>query len=325
VTDANVAELYAGVVSNSLRAAGWIPHVITLPPGETTKSIPYLQKVYDGALSSGIERSSPLIALGGGVVGDLGGFAAATLLRGIPLIQVPTTLIAQVDSAIGGKTGINHEAGKNLIGAFHQPSVLLTDTGLLQSLPPREWRSGLAEVVKHALIADEELFQFLEEQWDAVMRREPEVVDRVVARAAAVKAAVVSQDEREAGLRTILNFGHTFAHSIEKVSGYGVFTHGEAVATGMRAALHLSHSLDAGFPFQRADALVSRIPVPHSIADLDVHVLTDAMRSDKKVREGRIRFVALRRIGEAYATDDVAPGVLRDAWHYAGNPREYSS
>jgi 3-dehydroquinate synthase len=314
VTDEHVGPLYAGVAEESLRTTGWNPYVITLPAGETTKAIPYLQKIYDNALSHGVERNTPLIALGGGVVGDLAGFAAATLLRGIPLIQMPTTLIAQVDSAIGGKTGINHEMGKNLIGAFYQPKLVLADTSLLQSLPQREWTSGLAEVVKHGLIADEELFRYLEDNWPEILEREHDIVDWMVPRAARVKAVVVSQDETETGLRAILNFGHTFAHAIERVSAYRVFTHGEAVAAGMRAALFLSRTRHPDLPFERADALVSSLPVPRELTNLDVDRLTDAMKADKKVRHGKIRFVLLDHIGHAYVTDDVDPKAVREAW-----------
>ena len=317
VTDEHLASRHAGSLEESLRRAGWIPHLITLPAGETTKAIPYLQKVYDTALASGIERTTPLLAFGGGVIGDLAGFAAATLLRGIPLVQIPTTLIAQVDSAVGGKTGINHAVGKNLIGAFYPPRFVLSDLSLLQSLPEKEWTSGLAEVVKHGLIADEGLFRFLEEHWDAVLQRNTGTVAEMVPRAVLVKADVVSQDEKEAGLRAILNFGHTFAHAIERVSGYGIFTHGEAVAAGMRAALHLSRSVDPDLPFDRADSLVARLPVPPQIRDLDEDRLLHVMNADKKVRAGRIRFVLLDRIGSAYVTDEVDPAAVRAAWRYA--------
>jgi 3-dehydroquinate synthase len=230
---------------------------------------------------------------------------------------VPTTLIAQVDSAIGGKTGINHPVGKNLVGAFYQPRFVLADPAVLQSLPAREWTSGLAEVVKHGLIADEELFAFLEENWKWVLEMDRATIEWMVPRAVAVKARIVSQDEREAGRRAILNFGHTFAHAIENVSGYGVFTHGEAVAAGMRAALHLSRSRVPDLLFDRADSLVTRLPVPPAIARLDVEELMAAMQADKKVRHGRLRFVLLETIGQAYVTDVVDPAEVRAAWKYA--------
>lgn len=317
ITDAHVAPLYGAPLESALVAGGWTPKLIVVPAGENSKSPEQLQTIYDTALGWGIDRQTPVLALGGGVVGDLAGYAAATLLRGLPLVQLPTTLIAQVDSAIGGKTGINHPAGKNLIGAFHQPFFVCADPRTLLSLPEREWTSGLAETVKHALIADADLFERLERDWPAVLRRDPAVLADMLPRAAGIKAVVVSEDEREAGRRAILNFGHTFGHAIERVAGYGTFTHGEAVALGMRAALHLSHTLHPDFPLDRADALVRRIPVPAGLASLSTEALTAAMQTDKKVRAGQIRFVVLRRIGEAYVTSGVSAEAVEAAWAYA--------
>lgn len=314
ITDENVADLYAGSIVETLGDHEWRPITITLPAGETTKSIEHLERIFDVSLSQGIDRSTPVVALGGGVVGDLGGFAAATLLRGLPLVQIPTTLIAQVDSAIGGKTGINHPAGKNLIGAFYQPQVVLVDSEVLLTLPPREWTSGLAEVVKHALIADESFVTFLEDRWDDVIRRKRGVIGPLVHRAAGVKARVVEQDERESGFRAILNFGHTFAHAIERTAGYGAFTHGEAVAAGMRAALHLSKRLRPELDAERADRLVARIPIASGLHSLDVSSLMAAMQTDKKVMAGRLRFVLLDRIGHAYVTDQVDRQDVEAAW-----------
>ena len=317
VTDEQVGRHYLAPLTAALEDGAWTTRTVVLPPGETTKSPGHLQSVYDAALGWGIDRQTPLLALGGGVVGDLAGYAAATLLRGIPLVQLPTTLIAQVDSAVGGKTGINHAAGKNLIGAFHQPVFVCTDLTTLDTLPEREWTSGLAETVKHALIADAGLFEQLEAGWNAVIDRDPEVVPGVIRRAVGVKVDVVSEDEREAGRRAILNFGHTFGHAIERVAGYGTFTHGEAVALGMRAALHLSHRLHPDLPLDRADALVRRIPVPPGLAAIPTDVLTDAMQTDKKVQAGAVRFVVLRRIGEAYVTGGVAREDVEAAWAFA--------
>jgi len=317
ISDENVARLYGDDVIRVLGDGGWTPFPITIPPGESSKSIERLSWIYDTALARGIDRSTPLLAFGGGVVGDLGGFAAATLLRGLPLIQIPTTLIAQVDSAIGGKTGINHAAGKNLLGSFYQARLVLTDPQILQTLPDREWSSGLAEVVKHALIADASFFSYLEVHWNDIIRRDDGVVPPLVHRAAGVKAGVVEKDEREAGLRAILNFGHTFAHSVERVAGYGVFSHGEAVAAGMRAALHLSRSRHPTLDFTRADELVSRIPVPSGLHDLKVRALMDGMQTDKKAKGGRLRFVLLDEIGHAYIADDVEAGLVEAAWNHA--------
>lgn len=316
ITDENVGPRYGASLVQSLEAKGISTSPVTLPAGETTKSSEYLQYIYDRALSWGIDRDTLVLALGGGVVGDIGGFAAATLLRGLPLVQAPTTLVAQVDSSIGGKTGINHPVGKNLIGAFHQPLAVVADPTTLQSLPEREWRSGMAEVVKHGLIDDEALVADLESGWDAIMARDPEPVAAILPRAAAVKARVVTEDERETGRRVILNFGHTFGHAIEKVTGYGAFTHGEAVAAGMRAALHLSKALHPDLDVHRAEELVSRIPVPGGLADLSIQDLMHAMEADKKSKHGRIRLVLLRRLGEAYATADVDRSDIEAAWRY---------
>jgi 3-dehydroquinate synthase len=288
-----------------------------LAPGEITKAPHALQAIYDAALAWEIDRKTPVLALGGGVVGDLAGYAAATLLRGLPLVQLPTTLIAQVDSAIGGKTGINHPVGKNLIGAFHQPSLVCIDLTMLATLPVLEWTSGLAEVVKHALIADAGFLAFLEANGPGILAREEHLAGETVYRAAAIKAVVVSEDEREQGRRAILNFGHTFGHAIERVAGYGQFTHGEAVALGMRAALHLSHRLHPDLPLERLNHLVRQIPVRHTLADWPVSSLMEAMRSDKKAEAGTQHFVLLRRPGEAYVTADVAMPYVADAWAFA--------
>ncbi len=317
VTDRNVAPMHGLRLDASLKADGWEPRLLAMPPGEQTKSLAHLSAVYDAALGWGIDRSTPVIALGGGVVGDLAGFAAATLLRGVPLVQVPTTLIAQVDSAIGGKTGINHDAGKNLVGAFHQPKLVWSDPGALATLPEREWASGTAEVVKHALIADPTLFERLEHDMPRFAQREASVVHDVVRAAVQVKAAVVSKDEKENGLRAILNFGHTFGHALEKATGYGVLTHGEAVAIGMRAALYLSRRFSPALDAVRAERLVRTIATPAIPVDLALAELVEAMRSDKKASAGRLRFVLLRRIGEAYVTDEVAPADVDAAWMHA--------
>ena len=317
VTDNNVACSYLGPLEAALQDAGWFPKTVVLAAGEATKAPTPLQTIYDTALSWGIDRKTPLLALGGGVIGDLAGYAAATLLRGIPLIQLPTTLIAQVDSALGGKTGINHAAGKNLIGAFHQPRFVCTDLSTLSTLPLLEWSSGLAEVVKHALIADIHFLAFLEAHWRAILAREPQVVGKMVYQAASIKAAVVSEDEREQGRRAILNFGHTFGHAIERVAGYGQFTHGEAVALGMLAALHLSHHLHPDLPLNRARHLVQQIPVRNRLADLSMKALCEAMFFDKKVEAGTLRLVVLRRLGEAYVTTAATQDEIEAAWAFA--------
>jgi 3-dehydroquinate synthase len=322
VTDENVGALYAAEVLAALRGAGFEPHAVTVPPGEATKSAEHLGAVYSEALRWGVERSTPVVAVGGGVVGDLGGFAAATLLRGLPLVHVPTSCIAVVDSAIGGKTGINHAVGKNLIGAFHQPRLVHVDLTTLSTLPQREWTSGLAEVVKHACIADAAFFDRLEADFGAVLRRGDDALGALLPRAAEIKGEIVAGDEEEHGRRALLNFGHTFAHAIERVAGYGAFTHGEAVALGMRAALRLSAltypALAGTHGLGRAERLVARIPVPGGVEALGVDALTEAMRSDKKVRGGAIRFVLMERLGEGAVVGGVPEAHVAEAWRHIG-------
>lgn len=317
VTDRNVAEVQGRRLDQAFQSDGWEPRMLAMPPGEQTKSLQHLAAIHDAALTWGVDRSTPVVALGGGVVGDLAGFAASTLLRGLPLVQAPTTLIAQVDSSIGGKTGINHATGKNLIGAFHQPRLVWSDVTTLDTLPEREWYSGLAEVVKHALIGDPALFERLEHDLPRFVQRDPVIVHEVVRSAVIVKAIVVSKDEKEAGLRAILNFGHTFGHALEKATGYGVLTHGEAVAIGMRAALYLSRRFSPALETGRAERLVRLLPTPVIPVDLALDALVSAMRTDKKAQAGRLRFVLLRRIGDAYVTDEVSAADVDAAWVHA--------
>ena len=316
VTDRNVAEIHGRRVDHILQADGWEPRMLALPPGETTKSAEHLQAIYDAALGWRIDRKTPLIALGGGVIGDLGGFASATLLRGIPLVHVPTTLLAQVDSSIGGKTGINHASGKNLVGAFHQPALVLSDIQTLATLPPREWLSGSAEVIKHALIGDPRLFEMLVDSWGTFEARDVTMVSDVLKRACQVKIDIVSRDEREHGPRALLNFGHTFAHALEQATDYEVLTHGEAVAIGMRAALYLSRRFHPKLDYMRSDVLARQIPAPSIPADVALAQLMEAMRSDKKADSGRLRFVLLKRVGAAYLTDQIALADVEAAWKH---------
>lgn len=321
VTDETVGPLHLGTLADALRADGWRIETATVPAGESSKSIDQLSALADWALGLGIDRGTPVLALGGGVVGDLAGFAAATLLRGLPLVHLPTTTISQVDSAIGGKTGINHATGKNLIGAFHQPLLVLADPATLDTLPERDFRSGLAEAVKHALISDTDLAARLDRDWDALLAHDPVVLGTLVRDAAAVKAAVVEADEVEAGERAFLNFGHTFGHALEREAGYGTLTHGEAVALGMRTALHLSASLRLGAvaedlgAFAEADRLVRRVaPVP---PPLDPAALTAAMATDKKRTASGLRFVVLDAVGVPRLADDVPPEMVEAAWRFA--------
>lgn len=321
VTDENVAAHYRTPLRTALTRHGWDPTVHVVPPGEPTKSAEHLHALYDAVLAAGIDRQTPVLALGGGVVGDLAGFAAATLLRGVPLVQVPTSLIAQVDSAVGGKTAINHATGKNLIGAFYQPAVVCADVSTLDTLPQREWTSGMAEVIKHACIADADLFETLESNLVPVMTKKNRgLMADVIEQAVAVKARIVEADERESGERMLLNFGHTFAHAIETVAGYGTFTHGEAVALGMRAALYLSHRAHpSSISRDRLDHVINAVPIDSDPSALSFDALYDAMQADKKNTGDTIRFVLLRRLGEAYVTGDLSPDALRRAWDFAAS------
>ena len=322
ITDETVGPLHLGALTDALAADGRGVEALAVPAGEGSKSLRQYGEVADWALARGIDRQTPVLALGGGVVGDLAGFAAATLLRGLPLVHLPTTTISQVDSAIGGKTGVNTPAGKNLLGAFYAPRVVLADPATLATLPDRDFRSGLAEAVKHALIRDADLAARIDRQWDALAGRDPETVAELVRDAAAIKAAVVEADEREAGDRALLNFGHTFGHALEHQAGYGTLTHGEAVAIGMRAALHLSSSLAAGAvaddllpDFDRADRLVTRLAP--AAPDLDRDALVDAMGTDKKRTADGLRFVVLEAVGQARLASDVPAEMVRAAWAFA--------
>jgi 3-dehydroquinate synthase len=299
VTNPVVKRHYGARIVRSLKAVGLNPTVLALPDGERTKSLRWVARVLNELLRHRYERKAWLVALGGGVIGDLAGFAASIYLRGLPFVQVPTTLVAQVDSSIGGKTGVNHLLGKNLIGTFYQPKLVLIDPGALRTLPPREYRAGLAEVIKYGVIADAEFFEFLEREMDQILKLEPAALRRVIRTSCAIKAAVVSEDEREGDHRRILNFGHTVGHALETLSGYRRYTHGEAVAIGMVVAARLAERLglaDASVG-TRIRALVERTKLPADLPPRSVSALLRAMRQDKKVRDRRIHFVLPDRIG----------------------------
>lgn len=300
ITDTTVAEHYGLLISAALARADFEVLDLAIAPGESSKSWPNAGELLEAMADHGIGRTDVVVALGGGVVGDLAGFVAATYLRGIGFAQVPTTLLAMVDSSVGGKTGVDLRAGKNLAGAFKQPLAVLADTDTLASLPEEEWRSGLAEVAKSAVIDGDEFLGWLEEHAGAVAEREPDTVAEAVRRCVEFKAGVVSRDEKEEGPRECLNFGHTLGHAIEKVAGYGVVTHGAAVAEGMRFAARLSMELagaDAGF-VKRQDRLLARLGLTPLAQQLSPSAVLDAMRSDKKARDGAVRFVLVERPGE---------------------------
>ena len=316
VTDANVARHHLAPVAESLAAASIRATAATIPPGESSKDLQHLAGLYVHAVEAGLDRASFVVALGGGVVGDLAGFLAATYLRGIRLAQVPTSLLAMVDSSVGGKTGIDLPQGKNLVGAFHQPSAVIADTDTLRTLPPREYRAGLAEVVKYGVIADADFFARLEREADAVAAGEAAVLEAVVERCCRLKAEVVAADEREGGRRAILNYGHTLAHAIEHAVGYGEWRHGEAVAAGMVFAARLS-TAEAGLPEADADRLVAllrRLGLPVVPPDVPWEAVRRAMAVDKKA-VGRVpRFVLAGAIGRARPGVEVPEGRLREVW-----------
>ncbi|MBB1600585.1 3-dehydroquinate synthase [Variovorax sp. UMC13] len=301
VTNTTVSPIYAEALQKTLAGRFRTIHVLELPDGEAHKDWPTLNLVFDALLQQGSDRKTVLFALGGGVVGDMTGFAAASYMRGVPFVQVPTTLLAQVDSSVGGKTAINHPLGKNMIGAFYQPQLVLCDLATLATLPARELSAGLAEVIKYGPIYDMAFFDWIEANIDALMARDPAALAHAVRRSCEIKAEVVGQDERETGLRAILNFGHTFGHAIESGLGYGEWLHGEAVGCGMVMAAQLSQRLggvDAAF-VQRLTTLVERAGLPTVAPKLGAERYLELMRVDKKSEAGEIRFVLIDKPGSA--------------------------
>jgi 3-dehydroquinate synthase len=317
VTNTTVGPLYLARLRASLGGRFRSVHEVVLPDGEEYKDWATLNRIFDALLEKGCDRKTVIFALGGGVVGDMAGFAAASYMRGVPFVQVPTTLLAQVDSSVGGKTAINHPLGKNMIGAFYQPVRVVCDLETLGTLPPRELSAGLAEVIKYGPIADMRFFDWIEANIDALMRRDPEALAHAVKRSCEIKADVVGQDERESGLRAILNFGHTFGHAIEAGLGFGVWLHGEGVGCGMVMALQLSQRLglvDEAF-VQRVTALIARAGLPTVGPALGADRYLELMRVDKKAEAGEIRFVVIEapgRAGVRGAPDDVVRQVLAD-------------
>jgi 3-dehydroquinate synthase len=314
ITDSNVGSRYAAGLVQSLRGAGIEPIVATIPAGEDHKTLAHIAPVYDLLLSARIERTTPVFALGGGVIGDMAGFVAATVLRGVPFVQVPTTLLAMVDASVGGKTGINHAAGKNLIGAFHQPIAVLIDPDVLATLPERELRGGLAECIKHDIIRDAEGFAALERDIPRAASRDIDYLGGLVAHNVAIKAKVVEADPFEKGERAHLNFGHTFGHAIETVSHYA-WSHGQCVALGMAAAARAA--CDLGMldeaSQRRIVALIEKAGLPVRGMRLDTNAVVEAMIFDKKVKGGRVRFILPDRIGHVVIRDDVPAEIVTRA------------
>ena len=311
VTNPVVNKLYGEIVRQSLIDAGFQPTVLEIPDGEKYKTLASAGKLYAQLAACGAERSTPVLALGGGVIGDLAGFVAATYLRGVPLVQIPTTLLAQCDSSIGGKTAVDHGQLKNEIGAFYQPKITISDIAVLQSLPQPEFCGGLAEVIKYAVIKDEEFFLYLEKNLDQIKSLDNNVLEAVVAKSARIKVGFVEADEKDTGLRNMLNFGHTVGHAVESVSNFRV-SHGQAVSIGMVAAAGLAVKLEL---MDKADAvrlkkLLQRAGLMTALPPLEIAPLLQAMRYDKKVQGGKIRFVLPRAIGQVFITDDVNPAAV---------------
>jgi 3-dehydroquinate synthase len=320
VSDSHVTRLYGSAVVRSLKKAGFAVASAVIPAGEKSKSEKRLFALYSKALAAGLDRKSFVVALDGGVVGDLAGFLAATLFRGIRLVQVPTSLLAMVDSSVGGKTGINLPEGKNLVGSFHQPVLVLADTATLKTLPRREYLSGLAEVIKYGVISDPSLFSALERRWKDLVRGQPAFLESVIARCCEIKADVVRLDERESGLRAILNFGHTIGHAIEQVTGYGKYLHGEAIAIGMVLAARLSVGLKG---FRRGDCvrlenLLRQVGLPVQRPSCEWAGVRKSMGLDKKSAGRTPRFVLARKIGAVAVGCEVPEALLKEVWNVSG-------
>lgn len=320
ITDRIVAQLYLPAMLESLTRAGVRASSVVLPPGEKSKTLDTAGMIYGQLIEERLERTSTVVALGGGMVGDIAGFVAATFMRGIALVQVPTTILAQVDSSVGGKTAVDHRLGKNMIGAFHQPKFVFVDSDVLTMLPEREVRSGMGEVVKHAMIRSEELFEFVERHVENILRgrAEREVMEELIGQNCRIKAEVVSEDPLERGVRAILNYGHTVGHAIEALTGYTKYRHGEAVMLGMVAAgeIAVRKGMLSRKELERQNSLVARVGVPEGIGDLSADAILEQIQLDKKVHEGKVRFVLPERIGSVVVRDDVAAEEIRGGIEY---------
>jgi 3-dehydroquinate synthase len=318
ISNPEIFNHYGDICLQSLTDAGFETYTHFIPAGEESKHLQSIQHIYDTALTNHLERSSTFVALGGGVIGDMTGFAAATWLRGVNFIQVPTTLLAIVDASVGGKTGVNHPQGKNLIGAFYQPKLVAIDPNLLKTLPPREFRAGMAEVIKYGIIWDEDLFTKLEhsDRLDNLEYLSDELLETIITRSCQAKAEVVSQDEKESGLRAILNYGHTIGHAVESLTNYKQFVHGEAVAIGMVAAgkIALEMGLWTEAEVQRQNALITKTGLPTDIPpELAIKDILEVIKSDKKVKAGTVRFILPTTIGKVIISDQVTPEIITSA------------
>ncbi len=313
ITDTTVRDLYASPLREGLERAGFEVPVFAVPAGEEQKTLENAARLYAQLANVYVERMTPVFALGGGVIGDLAGFVAATYLRGLPLIQVPTTLLAQVDSSVGGKTAVDMGWLKNIVGVFYQPRLVIADIGTLQSLPEAEIINGLGEVIKHAAIRDRSFFEFLETNIGLILSHQENAVTDMVAQNVKIKGDVVSRDEKETGLREILNYGHTIGHAVETVSGFSL-RHGEAVAIGMMAAARIASRMGVldSAEVGRLEDLVTRAGLPSRVPELSRQELLEALKHDKKVRENRVRFVLLKSLGHAFVSNDVEPELVEE-------------
>ncbi len=324
VTDSAVGALYARPLQDMLEESGFQPRVYTVPAGEASKSFACFQGIIDWLVEQKAEQKEAILALGGGVVGDLAGFVASCYQRGVPLIQVPTTLLAQVDSAIGGKTGINHSLGKNLIGAFYQAKLIYADPAFLLTLPERVYREGWAEIIKYAMILDAELFNTLEEQASALLARDAKLLPAIIARCMRMKMDIVQRDERDGGLRNILNYGHTFGHALEAITEYGTWLHGEAVSIGMEVAARIAvaNGLLSQEDAQRQHKLLQTFGLPVQCSSIDIEMAMQAMQRDKKVRAGTMRWVLATNIGHAEVFGNIDTGMVREVIAAVCSPDE---
>ncbi len=313
VTHPSIRKLHGEALMEGLAGGGIPTHIIEVPEGEASKSLSQAGLLYDRLLEMRCDRRTLLLAFGGGVIGDLTGFIAATYQRGVPFVQVPTTLLSQVDSSVGGKTGINHPRGKNMIGAFYQPKQVIIDLETLATLPPREFRAGLAEIVKHGVIADAGLFAYLEGNAEKILNQDSECLEHIIAASCAIKANVVEQDERESRIRMVLNFGHTLGHAIEALTGYAEWIHGEAVAMGMVAAARLSQAAGrcGGEVASRIEALLRRFGLPVEFPGLGVNAVIEALYLDKKTSHKKLTLVLVSAIGSVDIVDDVDENIIR--------------
>lgn len=318
ISNPEIFGYYGETCLNSLQAAGFTTYTHLIPAGESYKHLQSIQQVYDTAQTNHLERSSTFVALGGGVIGDMTGFSAATWLRGVNFVQVPTSLLAIVDASVGGKTGVNHPQGKNLIGAFYQPKLVAIDPNLLKTLPLEEFRAGMAEVIKYGVIWDEDLFTKLEhhDRLDSLENVGDSFLETIITRSCQAKADVVGQDEKEAGLRAILNYGHTIGHAVESLTHYQKFVHGEAVAIGMVAAgkIALEMGLWTQPEAERQNALITKAGLPTAIpTELAIADILETIKSDKKVKAGKVRFILPTAIGKVIITDQVTPEIISKA------------